>query len=204
MGKPLEDLKIITCHLGNGASVSAINGGKIIDTSMGFTPLEGLVMGTRTGDIDPAAVLFLMKQKGMSVEETDNYLNKQSGLLGVSGLSNDFRDIEGAMDEGHERAQLAYDMFALRVKKYIGAYIAELNGFDAIAFTAGIGENDDRIRASICENMENLGLAIDLDKNRGCRKQAEITAEGAKVRAFIVPTNEELAIAQETLEALGK
>lgn len=204
MDKPIEDLKIITCHLGNGASVSAINGGKIIDTSMGFTPLEGLVMGTRTGDIDPAAVLFLMKEKGMTVEETDNYLNKQSGLLGVSGLSNDFRDIESAMDEGHERAQLAYDMFALRVKKYIGAYVAELNGFDAIAFTAGIGENDDRIRASICENMENLGLAIDPDKNRGCRKQAEITAEGAKVRAFIVPTNEELAIAQETLEALGK
>lgn len=204
MNKPVEELKIITCHLGNGASVSAINGGKIIDTSMGFTPLEGLVMGTRTGDIDPAAVLFIMKNKGLSVDEMDNYLNKQSGLLGVSGLSNDFRDIEGAMDEGHERAQLAYDMFALRVKKYIGAYVAELNGFDAIAFTAGIGENDDRIRASVCKDMDGLGLIIDEAKNKGCRKLADITAEGSKVRAFIVPTNEELAIAKETLEALGK
>lgn len=204
MDKPIEDLKIITCHLGNGASVSAIDGGKVIDTSMGFTPLEGLVMGTRTGDIDPAAVLFLMKNKGLSVEEMDEYLNKQSGLLGVSGLSNDFRDIESAMDEGHERAQLAYDMFALRVKKYIGAYVAELNGFDAIAFTAGIGENDDRIRASVCANMDGLGLVIDEAKNKGCREMAEITAGDSKVRAFIVPTNEELAIAKETLEALGK
>lgn len=204
MGKPLEDINMITCHLGNGASVSAIKGGKIIDTSMGFTPLEGLVMGTRTGDIDPAAVLFLMKNKGLSVDEMDTYLNKQSGLLGVSGISNDFRDIEAAMDENHERAQLAYDMFALRVKKYIGAYFAELNGIDAIAFTAGIGENDDRIRASVCENLDNLGIIIDSAKNDGCRERAEITKDGAKVRAFVVPTNEELAIAKETLEAIGK
>lgn len=204
MEKPIEDLKIITCHLGNGASVSAIKGGKVIDTSMGFTPLEGLMMGTRTGDMDPAAVLFLMREKGMNLQEADDYFNKQSGLLGVSGLSNDFRDIEGAMDEGHERAQLAYDMFALRVKKYIGAYAAELNGFDAIAFTAGIGENDDRIRASVCADMDGLGLAIDEAKNKGCREMADITASGSKVRAFIVPTNEELAIAQETIEALGK
>lgn len=205
LGKNVEDLKIITCHLGNGASVSAIKEGKIIDTSMGFTPLEGLVMGTRTGDIDPAAVLYIMKNKGFTPEEMDTYVNKKSGLLGVSGLSNDFRDIEGAMDEGNERAQLAYDMFVLRVKKYIGAYAAELNGFDALVFTAGIGENDDRVRASICADMDGLGVAIDESKNAGKRGElCNISAEGAQVATFIIPTNEEYAIAQETLEAIAE
>ena len=204
LGRPIEDLKIITCHLGNGASVSAINGGKVMDTSMGFTPLEGLVMGTRTGDMDPAAVLYIMKNKGYTPDEMDTYVNKKSGLLGVSGISNDFRDIEAAMDEGNERAQLAYDMFVLRVKKYIGAYYAELNGCDAIVFTAGIGENDDRVRASICADLEALGIAIDADKNSGCREFRDISAEGAKAHAFVIPTNEEYAIALETVEAISE
>ena len=202
LGRPIEELKLITCHLGNGASISAIKGGKIIDTSMGFTPLEGLVMGTRTGDIDPAAVLYIMKHKGLSPDEMDTYVNKKSGLLGVSGISNDFRDIEEAMDNGNERAQLAYDMFVLRAKKYIGAYYAELDGCDAIVFTAGIGENDDRVRASICENFDALGIAVDPAKNDGCREMRDISADGAKVRAFVIPTNEEYAIATETLEAV--
>ena len=203
-GLDLGYSKIITCHLGNGASVSAINGGKVMDTSMGFTPLEGLVMGTRTGDMDPAAVLYIMKNKGYTPDEMDTYVNKKSGLLGVSGISNDFRDIEAAMDEGNERAQLAYDMFVLRVKKYIGAYYAELNGCDAIVFTAGIGENDVRVRASICADLEALGIAIDADKNSGCREFRDISAEGAKAHAFVIPTNEEYAIALETVEAISE
>ena len=203
MGRNLEGLKLITCHLGNGASISAIKDGKIMDTSMGFTPLEGLVMGTRTGDIDPAAVLYIMKNKGYTPDQMDTYVNKKSGLLGVSGLSNDFRDIESAMDNGNERAQLAYDMFVLRCKKYIGAYYAELNGVDGIVFTAGIGENDDRVRKDICANMDALGIKLDEAKNAGKRELCEVTAEGSKARVFVIPTNEEYAIATETLEALA-
>ena len=204
LGRPIEETKIITCHLGNGASVSAIDGGKVIDTSMGFTPLEGLMMGTRTGDMDPAAVLYIMKNKGYNTDEMDTYVNKKSGLLGVSGISNDFRDIEGAMDEGNERAQLAYDMFVTRVKKYIGAYYAELNGCDAIVFTAGIGENDDRVRASICADLDALGIAIDPEKNKGCREFRNISASDAKAQVFVIPTNEEWAIASETVEAINE
>ena len=199
MGRPLEELKLITCHLGNGASVSAIKGGKIVDTSMGFTPLEGLVMGTRVGDIDAAAVLYIMKNKGYSIDEMDTYLNKKCGLLGVSGISNDFRDLEEAMEKGNERAKLAYDMF---VKKYIGAYYAELDGVDALVFTAGIGENDDLVRSSICANLEALGVAVDADKNAGCRERRDISKDGAKAHVFVIPTNEEYAIATETVEAL--
>lgn len=202
MGRPLEELKIITCHLGNGASVSAIKEGKIVDTSMGFTPLEGLVMGTRVGDIDAAAVLYIMKNKGYSIDEMDTYLNKKCGLLGVSGISNDFRDLEEAMEEGNERAKLAYDMFVLQVKKYIGAYYAELDGVDALVFTAGIGENDDLVRASICKNLDALGLSVDTDKNAGCRERRDISKEGSKAHVFVIPTNEEYAIATETVEAL--
>lgn len=202
MGRPLEELKLITCHLGNGASVSAIKGGKIVDTSMGFTPLEGLVMGTRVGDIDAAAVLFIMKNKGYSIDEMDTYLNKKCGLLGVSGISNDFRDLEEAMQEGNERAKLAYDMFVLQVKKYIGAYYAELDGCDAIVFTAGIGENDDLVRGSICKGLDALGISVDPAKNDGCREFRDISTEGAKARAFVIPTNEEYAIATETIEAV--
>ncbi len=202
MGRPLEELKLITCHLGNGASVSAIKGGKIVDTSMGFTPLEGLVMGTRVGDIDAAAVLYIMKNKGYSIDEMDTYLNKKCGLLGVSGISNDFRDLEEAMQEGNERAKLAYDMFVLQVKKYIGAYYAELDGCDAIVFTAGIGENDDLVRGSICKGLDALGISVDPAKNDGCREFRDISTEGAKARAFVIPTNEEYAIATETIEAV--
>lgn len=202
MGRPLEELKLITCHLGNGASVSAIKGGKIVDTSMGFTPLEGLVMGTRVGDIDAAAVLYIMKNKGYSIDEMDTYLNKKCGLLGVSGISNDFRDLEEAMEKGNERAKLAYDMFVLQVKKYIGAYYAELDGVNALIFTAGIGENDDLVRSSICANLEALGVAVDADKNAGCRERRDISKDGAKAHVFVIPTNEEYAIATETVEAL--
>lgn len=204
VGKKLEDLKIITCHLGNGASVTAIEYGKVIDTSMGFTPLEGLVMGTRVGDIDAAAVLYLMEQKGMDTDEMDLYLNKKSGILGVSGISNDFRDIEMEMDKGNERAQLAFDMFVLSVKQYIGYYMAEMNGADILVFTAGIGENDCQVREAICADMHFLGLAIDKCRNDGTRKEAELTANHSLVRTFIVPTNEELAIARESAAVINK
>lgn len=203
MGKKPEELKIITCHLGNGASVTAVNQGKSFDTSMGFTPLEGTVMGTRVGNIDAAAVLYLMEKKGLSSDETDRYLNKECGLLGVSGVSNDFRDIEDAMDGGNAQAQLAFDMFVLSVKKYIGMYLAEMNGADAIVFTAGIGENDSRVREAVCADMDFLGLAIDTEKNDGNREESEITAEGAKIRTFIIPTDEELEIAREVGRLLG-
>lgn len=204
LGKKMEDLKIITCHLGNGASVSAIEYGKVIDTSMGFTPLQGLVMGTRVGDIDAAAVLYLMEQKGLDTDEMDLYLNKKSGLLGVSGISNDFRDIEVEMDKGNKRAQLAFDMFVLSVKRYIGFYMAEMNGADVLIFTAGIGENDCQVREAICADMHFLGLAIDKCRNDGTRKEAEITANHSLVRTFIIPTNEELAIARECVAVIGK
>lgn len=203
MGKDIKELKLITCHLGNGASITAVKNGEVVTTSMGFTPLEGLMMGTRAGDIDAAAVLYLMDKKGFSSAEMDNYLNRQCGLLGVSGISNDFRDIEAAMDEGNARAQLAYDMFVLKVRQYIGSYAAMMNGVDGICFTAGIGENDDRVRESVCKDMDYLGIDIDLAKNTGCREERELTKEGASVRVFVIPTNEELAIATETLEALA-
>lgn len=202
MGEDFNKLKLITCHLGNGASITAIKNGKVVTTSMGFTPLEGLMMGTRAGDIDAAAVLYIMLNKNYDTFAMDDYLNKESGLLGVSGVSNDFRDIEDAMDKGNERAKLAYDMFVLKVRQYIGSYTALMNGIDGIVFTAGIGENDDRVRESICRDLDVLGIKIDPELNNGCREQREITAEGAKVRAFIIPTNEELAIARETVETL--
>lgn len=202
MGRPFTELRLITCHLGNGASITAIRDGKVVTTSMGFTPLEGLMMGTRTGDIDAAAVLHLMEQKGFDTVAMDDYLNRNCGLLGVSGLSNDFRDIEAAMERGHKRSMLAYDMFVLRVRQYIGAYVAFMNGVDAIAFTAGIGENDDMVRASVCKDLDYLGIKIDPELNKGCREQKELTAEGAKVRTFVIPTNEELAIAREVMESL--
>lgn len=199
-----DDLKIITCHLGNGASISAIKDGKIMDTSMGFTPLEGLVMGTRSGNIDPAAVLYLKEKLNLDDQGMDDYLNKKSGLLGVSGISNDFRDIERAMDEGNKRAQLAYDLFVLRVKQYIGSYFAELNGCDVLVFTAGIGENDDRVRRDVCLNMEALGIEVDEAQNEGCREERLISTEKSAVQVYVLPTNEERAIAQETIEALSK
>ncbi|MGI6778350.1 MAG: acetate/propionate family kinase [Acetivibrionales bacterium] len=198
LGKPIEDLKIITCHLGNGASICAVKGGKSVDTSMGFTPLDGLAMGTRSGTIDPAVIKFLVEKENMTLKEIDSYLNKKSGVLGISGVSSDFRDLHAAADEGNKRAQLAIDIFCYRVKKYIGKYAAVLGGVDAIVFTAGIGENNSITRAMIMENMEYLGAAIDPEKNKIRGQEIDISAPGAKVRTLVIPTNEELAIARET------
>ena len=205
MGKPVEDLKIITCHLGNGSSISAINGGKVVDTSMGFTPHEGLLMGTRCGDIDATAVLYLMKHENLTPDQMDHMLNKESGLAGVSGVSSDFRDIDGAIEEGNEDAKLARDIFVYRVKKYIGSCVAAMNGVDAIVFTAGIGENGWDVREAICEDMDYLGIKLDTEKNKVRGEEVDVSAAGSKVQIWVVPTNEELAIAQETVEtAFGK
>ncbi len=203
MGRKMEDLKIITAHLGNGASITAIDQGKSVDTSMGFTPLEGLVMGTRCGDIDPAIVPFLQKNKGWDAERVENVLNKESGLLGISGVSNDSRDVEEAAEEGNHRAKIAVEIFCYRVKKYIGAYAAAMGGLDAIVFTAGIGENSDIVRKQALEGMEFLGIQVDPEKNKARRKLAEISSQDSKVKVFIVPTNEELVIARDTHELVN-
>ena len=198
MGKPLDQLKLITCHLGNGASVTAIKNGKVVDTSMGFTPLEGLVMGTRSGDIDPAIVTYIREKENLAPGEANNILNKKSGVLGVSGVSSDFRDIEAAVEEGNERAELALRMFAHRVKHYIGAYIAEMNGVDAIIFTAGVGENDISMREIICSDLENLGIKLDPIKNKVRGQETVINSDDSKVALLLIPTNEELMIARDT------
>ena len=198
LGKSLSDLKLITCHLGNGASVTAIKNGKVVDTSMGFTPLEGLVMGTRSGDIDPAIVTYIREKENLPLGEANNILNKKSGVLGVSGVSSDFRDIEAAVEEGNERAALALRMFAHRVKHYIGAYIAEMNGVDAIIFTAGVGENDISMREIICSDLENLGIKLDPIKNKVRGQETVINTDDSKVSLLLIPTNEELMIARDT------
>ncbi len=202
MGKPLSELKLITCHLGNGASVAAIQGGKVVDTSMGFTPLEGLVMGTRCGDMDPAIVTFLMEKENLSIAEVNALMNKQSGVLGISGVSSDFRDIEAAAAEGNERAELALAKFYLRVKKYIGAYMAIMGGVDGIVFTAGLGENSKIARAEICKGLTGLGIEIDNVKNDMRGKEAFIQTDDANVALMCIPTNEELMIAKDTLNLL--
>ena len=194
----IEDLKIITCHLGNGASIAAIKRGKCIDTSMGFTPLEGLVMGTRSGDIDSAIVNFIMDKEGLTSSEINDILNKKSGVLGISGVSSDFRDIGMAAEEGNERALLALKVFAHRVKFYIGGYIAEMNGVDAIVFTAGVGENDISTRDVICNDLGNLGIKLDLVKNKVRGKEMIISRDDSKVKVLLIPTNEELVIARDT------
>ena len=196
----IEDLKIITCHLGNGASVSAIKRGKCIDTSMGLTPLEGLVMGTRSGDIDPAIVTYIREKENLEQGVANDILNKKSGMLGISGVSSDFRDIEAAAEEGNERAMLALKVFAQRVKFYIGGYIAEMNGVDAIVFTAGVGENDMGMRDIICNEMGNLGIKLDLVKNKVRGKETIISMDDSKVKLLLIPTNEELMIALDTVE----
>ena len=196
----LEDLKLITCHLGNGASVSAIKHGKCIDTSMGFTPLEGLVMGTRSGDIDPALVTYIREKENLAPGKANEILNKKSGVLGISGVSSDFRDIEAAVEEGNERAALALKVFAHKVRFYIGAYIAEMNGCDAIVFTAGVGENDITMRELICHDLGNLGIKIDPLKNKIRGKETIISPEDAKVKVLLIPTNEELMIARDTYQ----
>lgn len=198
LNKPIEDLKIITCHLGNGSSVTAVDGGKCVDTSMGFTPLDGVVMGTRTGSMDPAVVTFLMENEKMSAKEVDNLMNKKSGVFGVSGISSDFRDLSAAADEGNERAKLALDMFIYSVTKLIGAYAAAMGGVDAVVFTAGIGENDAAIREKVVENLGFMGIKIDHEKNKIRGEKADVTGEGATVKTLVIPTNEELMIALDT------
>lgn len=204
MGKNIEDLKIITCHLGNGASIAAIKNGKCVDTTMGFTPLEGLVMGTRCGNIDPAVVTYLIDELGYTSQEVNTLMNKKSGIFGVSGVSSDFRDVEAAADKGSKEAQIALDLFRNSVKKYIGAYIAEMNGCDVIVFTAGVGENSIIERGAICRDLEFLGIELDEERNNIRAKVAEISKEGSRIKLFVVPTNEELMIAQDTVSIISK
>ncbi|OUO25287.1 acetate kinase [Lachnoclostridium sp. An298] len=201
MGRPYEDLKTIVCHLGNGSSVTAVLNGKSVDTSMGLTPLEGVVMGTRSGNIDPAIMEFIAQKEGLDIEGVMNVLNKKSGVFGLSGgLSSDFRDLTDAMNAGDKKAKIAMDVFSYSVAKYIGAYAAAMNGVDCIAFTAGIGENDDYVREQVCSYLGYLGVDFDKEVNDGLRgREKELTKPGSKVRVFVIPTNEELAIARETL-----
>ena len=201
MGKSYDEVKTIVCHLGNGSSVSAVLNGKCVDTSMGLTPLEGLVMGTRSGDIDPAIMEFIAKKENLDIEGVMEVLNKKSGVFGISGgLSSDFRDLTDAMNAGDKKAKIAMDVFSYRVAKYIGSYAAAMNGVDDIVFTAGIGENDDYVREEVCKYLGYLGVDFDSEANAGLRgKEAELTKEGSKVKVFVIPTNEELAIARETV-----
>lgn len=200
----INDLKIITCHLGNGASVSAIKYGKVVDTSMGFTPLQGLVMGTRSGDIDPAIVTYIRKKENLPQGVVNDILNKKSGVLGISGISSDFRDLEEAVAEGNERAELALRVFCQKVRFYIGAYIAEMNGLDALVFTAGVGENSAEMRAHICNEMGNLGIKLDLMKNKVRGQEKVISTDDSKVKILLIPTNEELMIARDTYEIVSE
>ena len=198
LGIPIENLRLVTCHLGNGSSIAAIKGGKSMDTSMGFTPLAGLPMGTRAGNIDPAIISFLCDHEHKHADEIIDILNKKSGMLGISGVSSDFRDLDAAIEEGNPRAKLAKDMFNLSVKKIIGSYIAEMGGVDAIVFTAGVGENDRSVRWDVCEHMEYLGIKIDPEKNKFRGRQMDISIDYARVRVLVIPTNEELVIAEDT------
>ncbi|QAA33244.1 acetate/propionate family kinase [Clostridium manihotivorum] len=204
IGKDLSELKIVTCHLGNGSSLTAIKNGKSIDTSMGFTPLEGVAMGTRSGDLDPAVVTFIMEELGYTVEQTNELLNKKSGVFGISGVSSDFRDIETAAENGNARAQLALEIFRYRVKKYIGSYAAAMGGLDVVVFTAGVGENDPFTREACCKGLEFLGIEIDTAKNNVRGKIAEISKENSRVKVFVIPTDEEMMIAKDTLELVRK
>ena len=203
LGKDLKDLKIITCHLGNGASLAAVKNGVSVDTSMGFTPLPGLVMGTRCGDIDPAIIFYLSNKENIDCTELDSVLNKKSGALGLSGISSDFRDLEIASEEGNTRAQMTLDIFHYRIKGYIGKYIAAMNGVDAIVFTAGIGENSQLTRFESLKDMDYLGIKIDEEKNKVRGKEAIISTDDSKVKVMVVPTNEELVIARETVRIVG-
>lgn len=197
LGKPLNTLKIVTCHLGNGSSICAIKNGKSVDTSMGFTPLEGLPMGTRSGSIDPAVIQFIMEKEGLSIKEVTDMLNKKSGVLGLSHLSSDFRDLEEASETGNHQAELALDVFNYRVKKLIGEYAAAMGGIDAIVFTGGIGENNWILRGVVSDGLTFLGVEIDKEKNKIRGREIDISVDSAKVRMLVIPTNEELAIARE-------
>ena len=204
MGKPIEELKIVSCHLGNGSSITAINGGKSVDTSMGFTPLDGLVMGTRCGSVDPSAVDYVEKKMGFTPDQMTEYMNKKSGFLGLSGIGSDNRDIQAAASEGNERALIVSEIFAYQIKKFIGSYAAAMNGLDAVIFTGGIGENAPEVRAAACSNLDILGIHIDAEKNlcRGILK--EISTDDSKTKVYVIPTNEELLIARDTLALVTK
>jgi acetate kinase len=204
LGVPIEKLRIITAHLGNGCSMAAVKYGVSVDTTMGFTPLEGLLMGTRSGDIDPAIVLYIMGKEGLTMAEVNALLNKHSGLVGISGVSSDMREIIREMKNGNMRAKLAFDVFCYRVKKYIGAYAAVMGGVDAIVFTAGIGENSPDVRKSVCEGLEFLGIKIDDEKNNSPEREKIITTDDSPVKALVIPTNEELVIALDTAEIVSK
>ncbi len=205
MGKKPEELKIISCHMGNGSSITAIENGKSVDTTMGFTPLDGLIMGTRCGSVDPSAVTFLMNKKGFTASEMSDYMNKKSGLTGVSGVSSDNRDVTTAAQEGNKRAKLASEMLRYQAKKYVGAYAAVMNGVDAILFTGGIGENDYSVRVDICKDMDYMGIKIDEAVNSSTRGELKrISADDSKVQVWVVPTNEELLIARDTVEIVNK
>ena len=200
LGMPAEKTKIITCHLGNGSSITAVDGGKSVDTSMGFTPLEGVPMGTRCGCMDPAIVTYLMEKLNMDAKQVDTYMNKKSGVFGISGVSSDFRDLDDAAKEGNERAKFALDVFAYNVKKYIGAYAAVMNGVDAIVFTAGIGENDRNMREKILTGLDYLGVDVDFEYNRTAPRGQDVTISKAnsRVKVFVIPTDEEMVIASDT------
>lgn len=198
MGKDKKDLKIITCHLGNGCSITAVDGGECVDTSMGFTPLDGFMMGTRTGTLDPSAVTYIAEKENLSPADLNRIFNKESGILGISGVSNDNRDVVAAAKEGNDRAKLALDMQRYQILKFIGSYAAAMNGVDAIVFTGGIGENDATLRAEVCKNLTYLGAVMDADKNAQ-RGEIKFSTEDSKVSLYVIPTNEELAIARDTL-----
>jgi len=203
LGKDIKDMRIITCHIGNGASVSAVKGGKCVDTSMGLTPLEGLMMGTRSGDIDASVVTFLMEKLHKTPQEMSDYLNKESGVLGITGISSDMRDIENAAAEGNKRAQLALQMYDYRIKKYIGAYAAAMGGVDIIVWTAGVGENQIGTRLAACSNLEFLGVKMDAEANKVRGKEAIISAPDSKVTVCVIPTDEEIVIARDTMRLVN-
>ncbi len=200
MGKDIKDLKIITCHIGNGASVAAIKDGKVMDTSMGLTPLAGVMMGSRSGDIDASAVTYIMEKLGKQPQEMADYLNKESGVLGISGISSDMRDVENAAKEGNERARLALQMYNYRIKKYIGAYAAAMGGVDVIVWTAGVGENQINTRMEACSGLEFLGVKMDAEANNSRGEEKLISAADSKVQVWVVPTDEEIVIARDTME----
>ncbi len=205
MGRDVKDLKIVSCHLGNGSSITAVDGGKSVDTSMGFTPLDGIIMGTRCGAVDPSAVTYVMEKHGFTPHEMSQYMNKKSGFLGLSGVSSDNRDIQEAVLKGDEKAAITSDILQYQIKKYIGAYAAAMNGLDAVLFTGGIGENSWEVREAVCENMEYFGIKIDSALNHAARgKLVKLSTPDSKVEVWVVPTNEELLIARDTLEVIGK
>ena len=205
MGRDIKDLKIVSCHLGNGSSITAVDGGKSVDTSMGFTPLDGIIMGTRCGAVDPSAVTYVMEKHGFTPHEMSQYMNKKSGFLGLSGISSDNRDIQEAVLKNDEKAIITSDILQYQIKKFIGAYAAAMNGLDAVLFTGGIGENSWEVREAVCENMEYFGIKIDDELNRKTRgKLTKLSVPGSKVEVWVVPTNEELLIARDTLAVIGK